>query len=236
MCAIESESFTNRNETVYSFVRLTDNAERKSWENTEWIKEEFYTLTKEPNQAEAPHTSLCVAGNHVLCAFAHSHRLISFKNIRKSKRFQKEDEQNFDEEIIHVDAHNTGITALVVIAFFDDTIRLYRHNISQAAANLKQFDVQETFRVVCKHDQTLLFVGEHLLVAERSNDEDAHRIWNCRIIKERIVGEGLLDAETSVLCWCFQPCFNHIFCFNSYPDSGLTNGIRPLFLLGNLYS
>ena len=112
---------------------------------------------------------------------------------------------------MHVDTLNSATGSLVAIAFADDSIRLYR------PVNETRFDLQETFRVVCENVHKLLFAGERLLVAARSEDEEADHLWSCRVVGERISGEAhmLLDKQRSIDSWCFDHKFNRIYCVDS---------------------
>ena len=102
------------------------------WE-VKWA-EEFYRVESAQLDANALHTSLCRAGGHVLCSVARSRRLVAFKyqteNERKEEKGEVVGDQQFDEEIVHVDALNSDNGSLVAIAFVDG-IRLYRHESAQ---------------------------------------------------------------------------------------------------------
>ena len=80
-----------------------------------------------------------------------------------------------------------------------------------------RLDLQVTFRVVCENVHKLLFSGDRLLVNARSDDEDEHTIWSCRVMGERVCGEGrvLLDSRISVASWCYDHRDNQIYCVDS---------------------
>ena len=223
LCAIESAYVSRlvgvfiRNETLFRLVRLKYNKE--SEKNETWIQiwsAEFYRMDSEQLDAEAPRTSLCRAECHVLCAVAHSHRLAAFEYTSSREPLRLAGDQRFNEEIEHVDAFNSATGSLVAIAFADDSVRLYR-NGSQQAKEIR-FALQETCRVLCENVRKLLFAGERLLVAARSDDEEADSIWSCRLVGERLYGEArvLLDLQTAAVeSWCFDHKFNQIYCVDS---------------------
>ena len=67
--------------------------------------------------------------------------------------------------------------------------------------------------MVCEHVHKLLFAGYRLLVNARSDDEDEHSIRSCRVMGERVCGEGrvLLDSNISVASWCYDHRGNQIY-------------------------
>ena len=176
---------------------------------------EFYRKETDQFAVDAPSTSLCRAGSHVLCVVAHSPRLAAFKYTSSEEPLRTAGDQRFAEEILHVDAFNAATGSLVAIAFADETIRLYRSGTLQPKET--HFVLQETCRVVCENVQKLLFAEERLLVAERSKDEETDRVWSCRIVGEQLSGEAHVqfDKETSVESWCFDNKFNQLYCVDS---------------------
>ena len=219
--AIESKQLSRlvgvliRNETVFTLSSLTCFTEDKQfiWKLTG--SAEFYRVDTEALENEVPPTSLCRAGRHVLCAVAHSHRLIAFEYTNNGLPPKEAGDQRFEEEIVHVDALNADTGPLVAIAFADESIRLYRNESTQP--NEARFALHETFRVTCENVRKLLFAGERLLVAERSDDEEVHRVWSCRVVGERLFPEGevILDTKISLECWCYDRIFQHIYCVDS---------------------
>ena len=80
-----------------------------------------------------------------------------------------------------------------------------------------RLDLQETFRVECEHVHKLLFAGDRLLVNARFDDEGEQSIWSCRVMGERVYGEGrvLLDSKTTVASWCYDHRDNQIYCLDA---------------------
>lgn len=158
-----------RNEVLYRLVQLTRQfrEEKTIWENT-WSAD-FYRVETDTIETELPSTSLCLAGSFVLCAVSQSHLLVAFEYVSPVELMKMAGDQRFDERIQCIDALNsaTGSLQAIAIAFADDSIRLYRMELNRTA-----FTLQETYRVFCENVCKLLFAGERLLVAERSEDEE----------------------------------------------------------------
>ena len=218
-----------RNETVFSLVRLTwhfkaDSEEKEVWQ-VSWSAELYRVDMEQRRGAEAPTSSLCLAGSFVLCAIAGAHRLAAFEYTSRDEPLKMAGDQRFDEAIVHVDALTSDTRSLVAIAFADGSIRLYRPQkklLSQSTET--RLNLQETFRVVCEHVHKLLFAGDHLLVSARSDDEDEHSIWSCHVMGERVYGEGsvLLDSKISVASWCYDHTDNQIYCVDSATNNIFT--------------
>lgn len=215
-----------RNETVFHVLRLSfEYAGNKSTDTWHVIwKEEFYRVEKEQLEAEDSHTSLCRAGNYIICAVSGAYRLTAFEYTGSKNPLKAEGEQRFDEKIVQVAATNSTNGSLIAIAFADDTIRLYLQKSSQRSK--MRFDLQETFQVVCENVHQLLFTGERLLVTERSEDEEEDRIWSCQVIGEGLNVEGIvqLDEPTSIESWCYDSIGNHIYCVNALANESLNLG------------
>ena len=189
--------------------------EKEIW-NVKWA-EEFYRLDSEQHGANAEHTSLCCAGGHVLCSVARSRRLVAFKyrteNERKEEKGEVVGAQQFDEEIVHVDALKSDTASLVAIAFVD-RIRLYRHESAQPKAGA--LNLQETFRVNRKNVHKLLFAGERLLVAQRSQNE-VDCVWSSNIVDARLADEKPVHHELqfSAQSWCIGSDEIMLYCMDS---------------------
>ena len=222
LLAIESKQISRqvgvliRNETVYSLVRFTwhfkaDSEEKEVWEVT-WFAE-LYRVDIEPG-AEARTTSLCRAGNYVLCAVALSNRLAAFEYTNRDAPLKSAGDYRFYNGIVHFDAFSSGAAtgSLVAIAFTDESIHLYRQQLKET-----RLDLQETCRVLCEHVHKLLFAGDRLLVSARSDEEDEHSVWSCHVVGERLYGEGLvqLGSEISVESWCYDHTNNQIYCVDA---------------------
>ena len=106
----------NKAETRFRILRLRWTIKKRKMEEegmeiweVKWA--EFYRVESEQLDTNAQHTSLCRAGGHVLCSVARLRRLVSFiwRNGRTSgrKRGEVVGDQQFDEEIVHVDALNS---------------------------------------------------------------------------------------------------------------------------------
>ena len=204
-----------RDETTFSLVRLAwrfevDREDKEAWECTG--SAEFYRVDTKQLVPQAPPTSLCRAGSHVLCAVSSTYRLAAFVYKGRDEPLKAAGDQRFDEKLLHVDALNSATGPLIAIAFADESIRLYRN---EAQHKKTRFSLLETFRVFCENVDKLLFAGERLLVAERSGeeDEDEHRVWSCRVMGERLYPEGrvLLGSPISVASWCYDAKFKHIY-------------------------
>ena len=188
--------------------------EKEIWE-VKWA-EEFYRVDSEQLDANAQHTSLCRAGDHVLCSIACSRRLVAFKYQTENEMEMKGEvvgDKQFDEEIVHVDALNSHTGSLVAIALVD-AIRLYRHERSQPKAG--EFNPQETFRVNRENVHKLLFAGDRLLVAQRSQDE-MDRVWSMSIVGEKLNAAERVEHELqfSMQSWCIGPYGNTFYCVDS---------------------
>ena len=222
LLAIESKQISRqvgvliRNETVFSLVPLTwhfkaDSEEKEVWQVT-WFAE-LYRVDIEPG-AEAQTTSLCRAGNYVLCAVAQSNRLAAFEYTNRDAPLKSAGDYRFYDGIVHVDAFSSGAAtgSLVAIAFTDDSIHLYRQQLKET-----RIDLQETCRVKCEHVHKLLFAGDRLLVSARSDEENEHSVWSCHVERERLYGEGLvqLGSEISVESWCYDHTDNQIYCVDA---------------------
>ena len=174
-------------------------------------------------------TSLCHAGSYLLCSVAHSRRLVFFKHqsdkeeeeemrlkretrMKKDKSTRAAGNQLFDEEIMHIDALNSHSGSPVAIAFVH-SIRLYRHESSQS--KVAALNLQETFRVTRESVHKLLFYGDRLLVAERSQNK--YNIWSWNIVGDRLetASRVHLDSQSSVQSWCIGPSENLIYCLDS---------------------
>ena len=191
---------------------------------------ELYEVDTKKLDVTGERTSLCHAGSYLLCSVAHSRRLVFFKH-RSDKEEEEEEmtlkietqmqtgtftraagDQLFDEEIMHVDALSSHSGLLVAIAFVH-SIRLYRHESSQS--KVADLNLQETFRVTRASVHMLLFYGDRLLVAERSQNEE--NIWSWNIVGDRLetARRVHLDSQSSVQSWCIGPSENLIYCLDS---------------------
>ena len=237
--AIESIEKSQEKETLFRLLRIgwTCKTDKEIW-TVKWA-EKFYEEDSEKLDAKEPHTSLCRAEGYVLCAVACS-RLVFFKHISDKEEEEEEmrvkretqmktgtltraaGDQLFDEEIIHVDALSSHSGLLVAIAFVH-SIRLYRHESSQS--KVAALNLQEIFLVTRESVHKLLFYGDRLLVAERSNNED--NIWSWNIVDNRLetARRVHLDSQSSVQSWCIGPSENLIYCLDS-----VTNYILSLKL------
>ena len=215
--AIDSldNSGLNKAETRYRLLRLrwTASEEREIW-IVKWA-EEFYRVDSKQLDANAQHSSLCRAGGHVLCSVARSRRLVAFKYQTENEREEKGEivGEQFDEKIVHVDALNSTTGSLVAIAF-SEGIRLYRHESAQPKAGALNF--QETHRVNRENVHKLLFAGERLLVAQRSQNE-VDCIWSSNIVDARLSDEKPVHHELqfSVQSWCIGSGENSFYLVNS---------------------
>ena len=122
-------------------------------------------------------------------------------------------DQLFERDILSVDSFNSGTGSLIAIAYVD-AIRLYRHESAQSKAGA--FNLQEIFQVRRESMHKLLFVGERLLVAERSQDEMDH-IWSWKRVGEKLDAEERVQhkLQFSVQSWCFGPGENIFYCLDS---------------------
>ena len=218
----------NKEEDELHF-RLTIKKEKKEDEGMEiwevkWA-EEFYRADSEQLDANAQHTSLCRAGGHVLCSVTLSRRLVAFKyqteNERKEEKAEVVGYQEFDKEIVDVDALNSTAGSLVAIAFTDG-IRIYRHESAQQKAGY--FNLQETLRVNRENVHKFLFYGERLLVAERSK-ENVDRICSWQMVNARLADDKSVNHELqfSAQSWCIGPGENIFYLVNS-----ITNDLLKL--------
>ena len=222
--AIDSldNSGLNKAETRFRLLRLRWTIKKEKVENegidlweVKWA-EEFYRVDSEHLDANAQYSSLCRAGGHVLCSVALSRRLVAFKYQTENELEKKGEvvgDQQFDEEIVHVDALNSTVGSLVAIAFADG-IRLYRHESAQPKAGA--LNLQETFKVNRENVHKLLFAGERLLVAHRSQNE-VDCAWSWNIVDERLADENPvhLELQFSAQSWCIGPGENTFYLVNS---------------------
>ena len=185
------------------------------WE-VKWA-EEFYRVDSKQLDGNVQHSSLCRAGGHVLCSVARSRRLVAFKyqteNAREEEKGEVVGNQQFDEEIVHVDALNSDTGSLVAIAFADG-IRLYRHESAQPKAGA--LNLQETHRVNCENVHKLLFTGKRLLVAQRSQNE-VDCVWSWNIVDARLADEKPVHHELqfSTQSCCIGPSENIFYLVTS---------------------
>ena len=189
--------------------------EKEIW-NIKWA-EEFYRVDSEQLDAKAQHTSLCRVGGHVLCSVARSLRLVAFEyqteNERKEEKGEVVGDQQFDQEIVHIDAFNSTAGSLVAIAF-GKGIRIYRHESAYPKAD--NFNLKEIFRENRENVHKLLFAGERLLVAQRSQNE-VDCVWSWNIVDARLADEKPvhLELQFSAQSWCIGPGENIFYLVNS---------------------
>ena len=214
----------NKAETRFRLLRLRwtikkekekKKVEEKEIWNVKWA-EEFYRVNSEQLDANAQNSSLCHAGGHVLCSVTLSRFLVAFKyqteNERNEEKGERVGDQQFDKEIVHFDALNSTAGSLVAIAFVDG-IRLYRHESAQPKAGA--LNLQESYRVNRENVHKLLFAGERLLVAQRSQNE-VDCIWSSNIVDARLADEKPVHHELqfSAQSWCIGPGENIFYLVN----------------------
>lgn len=211
LCVVESRNVSRqvgviiRHEALFTLTKLEVclKDEKLSFKRVEDISSaEFYRCENMLLDTELMAVSLCRSGSHIICATSGSHRVNVYKN-KYSEKLQSARVQRFDAPIVDMSAVDSGTERLIVIAFRDNSIRLYRHHIDISTYRNNYSVLQEIFRVECECVHKILWTGDRLLVAQRAEDEESDRFSSCRLINERLIEEFRVqtDEELAIECW-----------------------------------